>query len=82
MKHTISEEDAESIVESIILEGRTRHYYLIDVLNDILYESGFILDEDNIEEVLALINKALDNTPKWGSNGWTDVEIALGKHRE
>lgn len=81
-KKGLTKEKADMIVETIIQTFRFYYLDLIDFINDIFYEEDFILDDNNIDDIMYHVNNIFNHSTVWGNNGWTNIEIMLGKNKQ
>ncbi len=75
----VSKETAESIIEHIINTFRRDYYDGIIFLKEIFDDEKIEINKDNLDEIMFLVNKCINEVPLWGNRGWTNNEIVLNK---
>lgn len=76
----MSYEDIDLLVSCIVETFRKNYQESIMFLNEIFEDTKYIINENNIDEVLLYINGIVNDISIWGNKGWTNKDIILNKH--
>lgn len=75
----VSKETAKLLIGTIINTFRRDYYDGIIFLKEIFDDEEIEINKDNLDEIMTLVNKCVNEVPLWGNKGWTNNEIVLNE---
>lgn len=73
----ISKEKVELLLKSIINSFRRDYYDGFLFLKESFEDEEIEINKENMNEIIALVNRCINEIPLWGNRGWTNNEIVF-----
>lgn len=80
VRHGLDESSSNLLIATIIQTIRIDYTTSVIYISDIFDDFEFVIDDNNMDEILGLINSIWNSIPVWGTCGWTNKEILLSTY--